>query len=59
MDGKVLTANQNFLGALGYTLAEIEGKHHSMFMPPDQRDSDGLSRVLGRSEPRRVSVGRV
>ena len=41
MDGKVLTANQNFLGALGYTLAEIEGKHHSMFMPHDQRDSDG------------------
>ena len=41
MDGKVLTANQNFLGALGYTLAEIEGEHHSMFMPQDQRDSDG------------------
>jgi methyl-accepting chemotaxis protein len=41
MDGKVLTANQNFLGALGYTLAEIEGKHHSMFMPHDQRDGDG------------------
>ena len=41
MDGKVLTANQNFLGALGYSLAEIEGKHHSLFMPPNQRDSDG------------------
>ena len=40
MDGKVLTANQNFLGALGYTLAEIEGKHHSMFMPHEARDSD-------------------
>jgi methyl-accepting chemotaxis protein len=41
MDGKVLTANQNFLAAMGYSLAEIEGKHHQMFMPPDQRDSDG------------------
>jgi len=32
----VLTANANFLGALGYSLAEIQGKHHSMFMPSDQ-----------------------
>jgi methyl-accepting chemotaxis protein len=29
--GEVLTANDNFLTALGYTLAEIRGKHHSMF----------------------------
>jgi len=38
MDGHVLTANENFLGALGYSLAEIKGKHHSMFVPQDQRD---------------------
>jgi methyl-accepting chemotaxis protein len=38
MDGKVLTANANFLGALGYSLAEIQGKHHSLFVPSDQRD---------------------
>ncbi len=31
LDGKVLTANENFCRALGYTLAEIQGKHHSMF----------------------------
>jgi len=40
MDGNVLTANQNFLDALGYSLSEIQGKHHSLFMPHDQRDSD-------------------
>jgi methyl-accepting chemotaxis protein len=34
LDGTVLTANQNFLNALGYTLAEIKGKHHSMFVEP-------------------------
>ena len=39
MDGTILTANQNFLNALGYRLEEIKGKHHSMFVPPDQRDS--------------------
>jgi methyl-accepting chemotaxis protein len=40
MDGNVLTANQNFLDALGYSLSEIQGKHHSLFMPHDQRDSN-------------------
>ncbi|SDT31232.1 methyl-accepting chemotaxis protein [Bradyrhizobium canariense] len=39
MDGKVLTANENFLNALGYSLAEIVGRHHSMFVPPAERDS--------------------
>jgi methyl-accepting chemotaxis protein len=35
MDGTVITANDNFLKVLGYTLAEIRGKHHSMFVDPD------------------------
>ncbi len=41
MDGTILTANQNFLNTLGYRLEEIQGKHHSMFVPVDQRDSAG------------------
>ena len=40
MDGMVLNANQNFLDTLGYSLAEIQGKHHSMFVPPDERNSE-------------------
>lgn len=32
--GDVLTANENFLSALGYSLSEIQGKHHSMFCEP-------------------------
>src|SRR5262249_4790759 len=39
MDGTILTANKNFLNALGYGLEEIRGKYHSMFVPADQRDS--------------------
>ena len=39
MDGTIITANANFLGALGYSLAEIKGKHHSMFVEPSERDS--------------------
>lgn len=34
MDGTILTANGNFLAALGYSLGEIQGKHHSMFAEP-------------------------
>lgn len=35
-DGKVLDANENFCKALGYSLSEIRGRHHSMFMRPDE-----------------------
>ncbi|MBX3318588.1 MAG: PAS domain-containing protein [Nitrospira sp.] len=31
MDGTVITANDNFLKTLDYTLDEIKGKHHRMF----------------------------
>ncbi len=30
-DGHILTANQNFLHTVGYTLEEIEGAHHRIF----------------------------
>ena len=30
LDGTIVTANENFLKALGYSLNEIQGKHHSM-----------------------------
>ena len=32
MDGTIITANENFLQALGYPLDDIQGKHHSMFV---------------------------
>nr|WP_311882630.1 MULTISPECIES: PAS domain-containing methyl-accepting chemotaxis protein [unclassified Pseudomonas] len=31
LDGSILTANQNFLTRMGYTLAELKGKHHRLF----------------------------
>jgi methyl-accepting chemotaxis protein len=34
MDGHVLTANDNFLNALGYGLGEIRGQHHRLFVEP-------------------------
>jgi methyl-accepting chemotaxis protein len=38
LDGKILSANENFLDTLGYRLDEIVGKHHSMFVDPKERD---------------------
>ncbi len=39
LDGTIVTANDNFLNALGYTLNEIKGKHHSMFADPAEANS--------------------
>ncbi|WP_396592635.1 PAS domain-containing methyl-accepting chemotaxis protein [Brevundimonas sp. R86498] len=37
--GEILTANENFLGALGYTLDEVRGRHHRMFVEPGEAGS--------------------
>lgn len=34
LDGSIVSANQNFLSLVGYSLAEIHGKHHRMFCTP-------------------------
>jgi len=39
MDGRILRANENFLNTVGYTLDEIRGQHHSMFVEPSYRQS--------------------
>jgi methyl-accepting chemotaxis protein len=39
LDGTILDANENFLGALGYELSEIVGKHHRMFVDPADANS--------------------
>ncbi|WP_082015865.1 PAS domain S-box protein [Leisingera sp. ANG-M7] len=40
LDGTIITANENFLATVGYTLGEIEGKHHRMFCDPAYAASD-------------------
>src|SRR6185312_5089125 len=34
MDGTILAANDNFLKLMGYTLDELRGQHHRMFVEP-------------------------
>jgi methyl-accepting chemotaxis protein len=44
LDGTILDANDNFLNAVGYTLDEIRGKHHSMFVESAVRSSPDYDR---------------
>jgi methyl-accepting chemotaxis protein len=39
MDGTIITANDNFLKAMGYGLEEVKGKHHSIFVDEAYRQS--------------------
>jgi len=51
--GTILTANPNFLAAVGYDLNEIAGKHHGMFCEPDYVQSSAYRQFwesLGRGE---------
>jgi methyl-accepting chemotaxis protein len=41
-DGTIITANKNFLDALDYRLEEIKGKHHSMFVAPENVPACGI-----------------
>lgn len=34
MDGTIISANDNFLSVMGYSLNELVGKHHSLFAEP-------------------------
>ena len=37
LEGNILNANENFLAAMGYSLSEIKGQHHSMFVDPSYK----------------------
>ena len=53
MQGRILHANANFLDTLGYTLAEVRGQHHSMFVAPEYRvggEYRAFWEKLGRGE---------
>jgi len=44
LDGTIVTANDNFLNLLGYTLDEIRGRHHEMFVDAETRGSEAYRR---------------
>ncbi|WP_193171048.1 methyl-accepting chemotaxis protein [Nisaea nitritireducens] len=53
LDGTIITANQNFLKAVGYELTEVVGKHHSIFVDPEESKTPAYKEFwqkLGRGE---------
>lgn len=42
-DGTILDANENFLTLMGYSLNEIRGEKHQIFVPPAERESRAYS----------------
>jgi methyl-accepting chemotaxis protein len=53
LDGTIISANDNFLTTLGYSLNEIQGKHHRMFCEPayvESSEYEELWKKLNRGE---------
>ncbi|HEY4091768.1 MAG TPA: methyl-accepting chemotaxis protein [Luteibacter sp.] len=65
LDGTILSANQNFLDAMGYSLRDIVGRHHRLFLDPAEAETPEYAafwKRLGSGEPdmglyRRLGAG--
>ncbi len=55
--GLILTANENFLAAVGYDLKEIEGRHHRMFCDETYAGGDDYRRFWQDLANGRFSTG--
>ncbi|MEZ0209901.1 MAG: PAS domain S-box protein, partial [Methylophilus sp.] len=54
LKGNILSANDNFAAVTGYSVQEIIGNHHSMFVAPEYKDSTEYRRFwenLASGEP--------
>lgn len=65
LDGTILDANENFLTAMGYRLDQIQGRHHSMFVDPQEVATDSYQRLwaglragrFSQAEYKRLAAG--
>ncbi len=48
LDGTIITANANFLQRMGYSLTQIQGKHHRLFCKPELASSSAYSEFWKR-----------
>ena len=46
--GEIITANERFCDAVGYTLSEIQGRHHRMFVSPEYAKSPDYTEFWNR-----------
>ena len=48
LDGTIISANANFLQRMGYSLAQIQGKHHRLFCKPELASSAAYAEFWNR-----------
>ncbi|PTQ72331.1 methyl-accepting chemotaxis sensory transducer with Pas/Pac sensor [Pseudomonas sp. GV071] len=58
LKGEVLNANDRFLGAMGYKLDQIKGKHHSQFCEPQEVNSPGYKEFWAKLNRGEFVAGR-
>lgn len=57
LDGTIIDANENFLNAVGYSLEEIQGKHHRIFCDPDYAASREYAEFWDKLNQGQVHAG--
>lgn len=57
LDGTIITANENFLATVGFSLAEIQGKHHRIFCEPEYAKSSEYKDFWSRLGSGKHEVG--
>ena len=59
--GRILSANEAFQAAMGYSVSELLGRHHAIFMPPGETGAEYVDfwQRLGRGVPAAALFRRV
>lgn len=57
-DESILTANSNFLGTMGYTLEQIQGQHHRLFVHPEEVNAPAYALFWKRLNEGEAFIGR-
>lgn len=58
LDGTIITANENFLRAVGYALDEIVGRHHSLFVDDATRQGNEYHEFWAKLNRGEFQMGR-
>ncbi len=58
VEGKILSANENFLAAFQYGLNEIVGQHHRMFVEPEEHQAPHYRAFWDRLRQGETQLGR-
>ena len=57
LDGTVITANDKFLNAVGYSLEEIRNQHHRIFVDPSEREQPAYTQFWERLRAGKYDAG--